>query len=384
MRTEKKRPPGDPVRTDPTNATTGPGNPPVFAGENGTASPPTLLMIAKRAGVSSSTASRALHGHPLLAKETIQRVRVAAQELGYHANPLLSNVMRSVRARGRCVHLGAIAYLTFHNTATAWRENPTYNAFFEGARDRAHELAFSFEPIWAAEPGLNDRRLTAILRCRNVAGVIVGPRLVQPVHPIIDWSHFSISSVGRPLPGMVLHQAASHYLRTMQRLITALTDRGYRRIGLALSRERVPPTDHGWLAGFSLYQQTIAPSDRVPLFIAEDYDPRALRRWIDAEKPDVVIGQRVDVVDLLLPKLGLRIPEEIGYVLLSRPQEPGAPAGMDQLPRLIGAAATDLVANQMACGERGAPRNARFVLVEGEWVEGPTVRPPLARAPVHA
>ena len=336
---------------------------------------PTLQTIAKHAGVSSSTASRALHGHPLLARETIHRVRAAAEALGYHANPLLSNVMRGVRARGRAVHLGAIAYLTFHDTPTAWRDNPTYNAFFEGARHRAHELAFSFEPVWAGERGLNTRRLTTILRNRGVAGVIVGPRPSAPTRAILDWEHFSIASVGRPLPGMVLHQAASHYLRTMERLLTALTARGYQRIGLALTRERVPPTDHGWLAGFSLYQQTLPPAQRVPLFVSDDYDPETLRRWIFAERPDVLIGQRADLVDQLLPVLGYRIPEELGYALLSRPDEPGAPAGMNQLPALIGSAATDLVANQIASGERGPPRHPRFVLVEGEWNDGPTVRP---------
>ena len=343
-------------------------------GERASAASPTMQTIAKRAGVSSSTASRALHGHPLLASATIHRVRAAAEALGYHANPLLSNVMRNVRARGRAVHLGTIAYLTFHETPTAWRDNPTYMAFFAGARDRAHELAFSFEPVWAAEPGLNARRLTSILRSRGVAGVIVGPRPNPPTKPILDWNQFSIASVGLPLQGIVLHQAASHYLRTMERLLAALRERGYRRIGLALSRERVPSTDHGWLAGFILYQQALPPAERVALLIAENHDADALRRWIEVERPDVVIGQRADIVDLQLPRLGLRIPEEIGYALLSRPPESDAPAGMDQLPHLIGGAATDLVASQMNCGERGPPRNPRFVLVEGQWTEGPTVR----------
>jgi LacI family transcriptional regulator len=348
---------------------------PFDAGVHRGAPTPTLQTIATHAGVSSSTASRALHGHPLLAKETIHRVRAAAKALGYHANPLLSNVMRGVRARGRAVHLGAIAYLTFHDTPAEWRDNPTYNAFFEGARDRAHELAFSFEPVWAGEPGLNARRLTTILRNRGVAGVIVGPRPSAPTRAILDWDQFSIASVGRPLPGMVLHQAASHYLRTMERLLAALSNRGYQRIGLALSFDRVPPTDHGWLAGFSLYQQTLPPPQRVPIFISRDRDPAAFRRWITTERPDVLIGQRADLVDQLLPVLGFQIPDELGYALLSRPDGPQAPAGMNQLPALIGSAATDLVANQIACGERGPPRNPRFVLIEGEWTDGPTVRP---------
>lgn len=335
---------------------------------------PSLHSIAKHAGVSTSTASRALHGHPLLARDTVERVKAAAVALGYHANPLLSNVMRSVRARGRAVHLGSIAYLTFHDTTNGWRANPTFSAFLEGARARAHELAFSFEPVWAAQPGLTAQRLTAILRSRGVAGVIIGPRPIMPIGPILDWSAFSIASVGVPLPGTVLHQAGSHYLRSMQCLISALVARGYRRVGMALTRERVPPTDHGWLAGFTLYQQSIAPADQIPLLVTDGYDLAALRRWVREHRPDVLIGQRADVVEKLIPQLGLKIPEEIGFALLSRPKGLSAPAGMDQLPELIGAAAMDLVANQIACAESGLPRHPRFVLVEGEWVDGPTVR----------
>jgi LacI family transcriptional regulator, repressor for deo operon, udp, cdd, tsx, nupC, and nupG len=42
--------------------------------------------VAKRAGVSASTASRALNGHPRISAETVRRVAEAAQSLGYVAS----------------------------------------------------------------------------------------------------------------------------------------------------------------------------------------------------------------------------------------------------------------------------------------------------------
>ncbi|WP_134509196.1 LacI family DNA-binding transcriptional regulator, partial [Pseudomonas aeruginosa] len=48
---------------------------------------PTLNEVARRAGVSPITASRALRGVASVAEELAQKVRDAARELGYVANP---------------------------------------------------------------------------------------------------------------------------------------------------------------------------------------------------------------------------------------------------------------------------------------------------------
>ena len=47
---------------------------------------PTLLDVARHAGVSISTASRALNGHPGVYPDKVDRVRAAARELGYIAD----------------------------------------------------------------------------------------------------------------------------------------------------------------------------------------------------------------------------------------------------------------------------------------------------------
>src|SRR5690625_416710 len=65
--------------------------------------PPTIVDVAKRAGVATSTASRAFNHPRLLKEETVSRVRNAADEIGYHRN-------RNARAlsTGRPAALGLI------------------------------------------------------------------------------------------------------------------------------------------------------------------------------------------------------------------------------------------------------------------------------------
>lgn len=335
---------------------------------------PTLHDVARSAGVSPSTASRALRGSAAIAPSTCARVQAAAGALGYEASPIISDVMRWARSRGRPARLGTIAYLTFHDTRTAWRSNPTYDAFFEGAKEQAALLGFWLEPVWAAEPGLNARRLTEILHARTITGVVVGPRPYLPCAPILDWAPFYSASVGVPLPGVGLPQASSHHLRSMERLINALTGLGYRRIGLAVHRSLVPKTDHGWLAAFALHQQNLPPEERIPPLTPASWHEAVMANWLEQYQPDVVIGQRADDVLPQLMRLGLRVPDDIGFALLSRPTAPDAPAGIDQRPQLIGAAAVDLIAHQFFTGEPGLPKSPRFILIEGEWNAGPTVR----------
>ena len=52
-----------------------------------TRTPPRLIDVARRAGVSLATASRALSGRQGVSKEVADRVREVARELGYVANP---------------------------------------------------------------------------------------------------------------------------------------------------------------------------------------------------------------------------------------------------------------------------------------------------------
>ena len=55
----------------------------------------TIYDIAKSLKLSASTVSRGLRDHPAIRKETVRRIKEAAQNMGYHQNPFASNLRRN-------------------------------------------------------------------------------------------------------------------------------------------------------------------------------------------------------------------------------------------------------------------------------------------------
>lgn len=341
---------------------------------------PTLATIAAVAGFSVSTVSRALHGHPALPAATIRRIRAAAAAAGYRPNPLVSDMMRHMRKIGRPASRGTLAYLTFGPKPDDWEQHLTFVGFHQGARERAEELGFHLEPIWADAPGLKSARLTEILRARGIVGVVVGPAPGLPRAPQLEWRHFSAVKVGVPFADLPLPCAVSNQYRGMTDVIGQLRALGYRRLGLVLQEHQNMKTSGMWLAPFALHEQHIRPADRVAPLLLGRWREAEFARWFRAHRPEVVIGLRCELM-VWLERLSVKVPEQAGFVHLDRCTEPGDHAGLDQKPREVGAAAVDLLAQRLLANERGLPALAKQLLVDSVWVDGPTLRAQPANQP---
>ena len=122
---------------------------------------PTIIDVAERAGVSKSTAARALTGSSNITEETRERVVKAAAAVGYERNHLAVG-MRS----GRSGMLGLIIPdIT----------NPFWSDVARGAQDRAARAGASllvFSSDW--DPGVEAVHLQTLRRAR-VDGAIINP-----------------------------------------------------------------------------------------------------------------------------------------------------------------------------------------------------------------
>lgn len=332
-----------------------------------------LRALAALAGVSVSTASRALHNHPMISEAVRKRIQALARRRGYEINPLVGQVFSEARSGRGFQHLGTLAYITAYETADWWKGHPTLRGFHEGVVARAKQMGHGVNEFWAHESGLKGRRLTQILRARGIGGVVVAPVPGRSAEGLFDWKHFSVSLIGESVKLPRLNRAVPNQRHAMQLALRELTRLGYRRVGLVLRERYHRMTDYIMLSTFLTFQHGLKPAERVPIEMPEEWTKEKFLAWFARHKPDALIGA-VRPAREWLAQQGVQCPGDVGLVLLDWDEEMQDFAAVDQNASAVGAAAVDLVLGQMRRNERGIPEIPQTVLVDSIWREGATVQ----------
>jgi len=337
--------------------------------------PASIRDVAARSGYSKSTVSLVFRGDPSIPKETADKIWRAARELDYRPNPLVVSLVSTLRARKSRSAGPVIAYLTSYPSRTGWKRNRTFERHFVGARTRCSELGYRLEHFWFREPGMTSRRLEQVFAARNIHGIVLGP---VPTGTLIelDWQRFALAKIGFSLSSLPIHAASNHQLRTINVSLEKLVAAGKRRIGFLLPSEDDIRVDCNWSAGRLLYERGIAAADRVPVF---DKSPtrKAMLRWYYEHSPDAIVTTRMEIFRWLR-EAEVKIPEETSVIDLDADPR-GEISGMDQRSEAVGAAAVDLVVEQLNYNQRGLPSHPRTVLTEGVWIERGTTSGTCAR-----
>jgi len=342
---------------------------------------PSLREVARRAGVSAMTASRALRNHGAVSAASRQVVLQAAQELGYRPNPLISALMTQRRASRVVRDPLAIAFVTSFPTRSGWRASRINRDFHDGAAAACARQGYKLEDFWLREPGMSGRRLSSILYHRGVNGVMIAPLPVALGHLRLEWDLFSAVALGYSLAFPRLHRAVNHQFRSIRVALRRLRKRGCRRIGLALKASIDERVEHHYLGGYLVDQHRAAPGDRIPPHVPPDRDwcAEGFLRWFKEHRPEVVITHHEAVAEWLA-RAGVGVPGDVALVQLNLPDKSGAVAGIYQNGLEVGAAAADFLVSMLLRNDRGLPALPHSVLVEGTWVEGLTLPGPRERA----
>lgn len=125
--------------------------------------PPTLQMVAAAAGVSRSTASRAINGEPRVSAETVEAVRRAVRELGYSPNP----AARSLVTR----RTGSVA-LVVPEPADILFSDPYFATVLSGITAGLASSGNQLILLIAQQPGDGDSMI-AYLRGGHVDGAMI-------------------------------------------------------------------------------------------------------------------------------------------------------------------------------------------------------------------
>lgn len=335
---------------------------------------PTIRELSTQLGLSTATISRALRRHASVAPATRDRILAAAAKAGYHPNALVNALMTQVRKSKRLKPTGeVVAYLTSHPTENDWRRHPSHLQQFEGASLRAEELGFQLQPFWLGDRGGNSRQLARMLFARGVRGSLLAPITVDHQTLELDWTNHAVVSIGYSFQQVVLHRTVHDNVSLMAACYSQLRKLGHERIGLAMHRYDSSRVRHLWVTGYLGSQWQHGGRRLAPLLFDDYNNPASFRRWLKTARPDAVIGVWQDLPLTWMRKGGVNVPDDISYATLDLGDRVGNIAGMLQDNHGIGAAAMDLLAGQLFRNEIGIPATPKITMVEGTWMDGPTV-----------
>lgn len=332
-----------------------------------------METVARRLGVSKVTVSNAMRGSGRISEVTRRKVLKAAEELGYRPNPLVAALMsglRKQRSSRRCT----LAFLNFYPGKDDWKEHPTFVQFFLGAERRAEELGYRIELHWQGEVEGNSRRLGDILYARGIPGVVIAPLPVDAPRIEIDWSRVATVAIGQTFREFQPHRVSNHQFHSMLLTMEKLVARGLRRIALVMPRMDDEKVENIWAAGF-IAAQLNHGLPAIPPLTTASFKADTVVPWIREQKVEAVVSTNHHIVRWMT-QAGLRVPADVGFAHLDWSAQKGAFAGVDQCSDRIGAAAVDLLIEQLNNNEVGIPKQPKTVMIDGVWRDGPSLRKP--------
>lgn len=338
----------------------------------------TLRDVAAKSGVTPMTASRAIRGLPKVASVTRDRVLAAAMELDYHVDPHLARLMSRVRSKKNRPVRATIAVLREDPPGETLPGQPYRFVPLEFIRERALSHGFEVEEFWLGRDGLTPKKARRILRARGIEAVIVSPQSEQLPCSQFDYSGFSVATFGFAMKHPALHTSATNLHLGIQTAAENLTARGYHRIGIAITDWIDNRAQNGYRTALYLHHQRIRKSDCVPLIMLPEKSvahgfPR-FRDWFESYRPDVILSFDEHVPDWLEQRMGLRIPEDVGFVVHDHTSGTATRfAGLEHQRAELARATVDMVVNQLMQFESGVPDTQRQILVPPGWIEGSSI-----------
>ncbi|WP_269538673.1 LacI family DNA-binding transcriptional regulator [Cerasicoccus fimbriatus] len=330
----------------------------------------TLRDIAREAGVSLATVSRALRDEPRTAPETKKKVHDIANKLGYRPDPALQ-VLIERRWHGRRANEGMnIAYLfdgRGHNAKTCQLE---FKRFRESAQAKGYALIAEDVSDYP-----NAQKLIRRMGFMGVAGVVIAVMANAPYPMDAINERFAAVSINvstwQPNCPVVMHDE----FLGIERAWSRLTRMGYQRIGALLQDYPESYSMDLRLGGVFCRQHYVqSAGNRIPFHLHHQNagpDDQGIRRWIDNYQPEVILGDDHEELGLL-ESMGYRIPHDFAFASINMwdPELVGKIAGYFRDNVTLFERALLLISMMVRSGVTGSAQGDLIEMVTGQWVDG--------------
>lgn len=332
--------------------------------------------VAKEVGVHQTTVSLALRDHPSIPQKTRDRIKEAAEKVGYRPDPMLSSLIAYRKKTSNEVRTSTIAYIMNVDGEEGLENSKPRQLFLKGAKTRAHELGYNLDVFYYGGKHYHSKYLNKVLQTRNINGIILGAFYTHFTDIELSWENYSIVKI-ETLPTQVrAHTIENNQYQVVRRGFQELRKLGFKRIGLCVAEHDEKHTRNLFSAGYYVEQAAIEEENRVPILIfeaTEYYDDLGdnlskIRDWIIENDLDVVISNwRIHgpAADEASKKLNKRI-----YAVSLDMEEGSSPSfGMVQNHEIVGASAVEVVSGLMQHNNRGQATYPRTNLINATWQE---------------
>ncbi|RED63382.1 LacI family DNA-binding transcriptional regulator [Cohnella phaseoli] len=274
----------------------------------------TIKDIARKAGVSVTTVSRALNGYDDVNEETRRKIKQVAADLSYSPNAVArSLVSKKTRTIG----------LIISDINRAGAKDAFAYEVLCGINDRAGELNYDLL-LFSTNPSKQvEKSYASLCKERNVEGAILsGLRLDDPyLHEVVEQNSFPCVLIDIPITGANVAHVTSDSKIGATMAVRHLLEQGHRRIAMINGHNQASVSQDRYFGYKKAHEQFGLSADSSLVYdggFSEDGGAEAMYQIL-IRNPDVTaVFCASDLMALgamrTLEKMGRKVPEEMSVI----------------------------------------------------------------------
>jgi len=273
-----------------------------------------IIDVAKKAKVSTTTVSRVLRDYPGVRKKTRRKVLEAISELKYEVNAVARN-LRQRKTNSIGVIVGNVL-------------SPFYSIIAKTVEDIANKWGYSSILCNGDEDSEKELKYLKILKSNRVDGIILTPtgKNYHYINSMID-SGVKIVLLDRLIKGTNCDAVLVDNENGSYKAVKYLIEQGYRKIGIingyldrTTGRERL----NGYLR--ALKEADISPDNNLIKIgnFKKDSGVKLTKELLEnSNRPEAIFTTNMDMTlgaVITIKKMGISIPNELGIIGFDDPE----------------------------------------------------------------
>lgn len=323
--------------------------------------------------MSVSTASIALRGLAKVDPGTRARVQAVAKKYGYVRDPQLAGALAFARRRDKPVYRETIGFLADAQPGD-YGQMGWLREEYEGAAEMAARMGYGMECFYYPLTSREQRALGRKMHARGIRGLIMTPGLQRaPFSLDMDWSLFTAVEIGQTLlsPALprIVHDSADDYAM----MFAELRKRGYRRIGLTITRHEERRRHWAIMSAYLTFQYISEGLPKLKALEGEgaSWTDDMLEEWLGRNHPDVIVTNGPGV-GLWLKRTGRNVPGDVGLCRIDA--SGGQDSGLRPNYAALGRTAVNMLASALEHGVNGEIMPRALLCIPNGWHEGESLR----------